>query len=376
MAENPSRSLHKVSEIYDRIAFAGVGKYNEFDQLRVAGVHHADIKGYQFSREDVDARSLANLYAQYLGKVFTHEMKPLEVEILVAEVGADGERGPAVPHRLRRDGRRRGPLHRPRRGDRDHHRVGFGRRSYRRRFGTSTPRSAGGSSPPWPARTGDLRRPPSLEVAVLARSGGRRAFRRLGSGELAERMAGGRRSGLPPGSAPTTPPADADVRRRHAGPLSPPASGGIRPFGEAEFPGVVLEQRLDLVGQQQLARLRRPGPPTTSTCHRPREGVEHRRLPRSWVTMPSAAEAGGRTTRPAHVDPAPCARWTIARHGQRAEAEHQRGRPTEMSAGGAAGSVRDSPSARSRRKEGHGHGASSGSRTSTGSPARCAASAG
>jgi proteasome alpha subunit len=87
-SENSSRSLHKVSEIYDRIAFAGVGKYNEFDQLRRSGVQHADIKGYQFSREDVDARSLANVYAQYMGNVFTHEMKPLEVEILVAEVGA------------------------------------------------------------------------------------------------------------------------------------------------------------------------------------------------------------------------------------------------------------------------------------------------
>lgn len=87
-AENSSRSLHKVSEIYDRIAFAGVGKYNEFDQLRVSGVQAADLKGYQFAREDVDARSLANLYARYMGNVFTHEMKPLEVEILVVEVGA------------------------------------------------------------------------------------------------------------------------------------------------------------------------------------------------------------------------------------------------------------------------------------------------
>ena len=88
-AENPSSTLRKVSEIYDRIAFAGVGKYNEFDQLRIAGVRHADLKGYNFSREDVDARSLANAYAQILGQVFTHEMKPMEVEILVAEVGAD-----------------------------------------------------------------------------------------------------------------------------------------------------------------------------------------------------------------------------------------------------------------------------------------------
>jgi proteasome alpha subunit len=87
VAENHSRTLHKVSEIYDRIAFAGVGKYNEFDQLRIAGVRAADMRGYNYSREDVDARSLANSYAQMLGQVFTHEMKPLEVEILVAEVG-------------------------------------------------------------------------------------------------------------------------------------------------------------------------------------------------------------------------------------------------------------------------------------------------
>jgi proteasome alpha subunit len=86
-AENPSNTLRKISEIYDRIAFAGVGKYNEFDQLRVAGVRAADLKGDQYSRDDVDARGLANQYAQILGQVFTHEMKPMEVEILVAEVG-------------------------------------------------------------------------------------------------------------------------------------------------------------------------------------------------------------------------------------------------------------------------------------------------
>src|SRR4051812_11024774 len=91
-AENPSSTLRKVSEIYDRIAFAGVGKYNEFDQLRIAGVRAADLKGYTYSREDVDARSLANAYAQILGQIFTHEMKPMEVEILVAEIGADPER--------------------------------------------------------------------------------------------------------------------------------------------------------------------------------------------------------------------------------------------------------------------------------------------
>ena len=89
VAENASETLRKVSEIYDRIAFAGVGKYNEFDQLRVAGVRAADLKGFQYSRDDVDARSLANSYAQMLGTIFTHEMKPMEVEILVAEVGLE-----------------------------------------------------------------------------------------------------------------------------------------------------------------------------------------------------------------------------------------------------------------------------------------------
>jgi proteasome alpha subunit len=91
-AENTSNTLRKISEIYDRIAFAGVGRYSEFDQLRVAGVRHADMKGYAFSREDVDAQSLANAYAQMLNHTFTHEMKPMEVEILVAEIGEERSR--------------------------------------------------------------------------------------------------------------------------------------------------------------------------------------------------------------------------------------------------------------------------------------------
>jgi proteasome alpha subunit len=91
VAENPSRTLFKISEIYDRIAFAGVGKYNEFEMLKIAGVRHADLKGFNYSREDVTARSLANAYAQTLGQVFTHEMKPYEVEILVAQVGDQPE---------------------------------------------------------------------------------------------------------------------------------------------------------------------------------------------------------------------------------------------------------------------------------------------
>lgn len=87
VAENPSKSLSKIGEIYDRVAFAGVGKFSEFDQLRKVGVRYADTRGYAYSRDDVRAKALANAYSQVIGEVFTREMKPLEVEIVVAEVG-------------------------------------------------------------------------------------------------------------------------------------------------------------------------------------------------------------------------------------------------------------------------------------------------
>jgi proteasome alpha subunit len=88
--ENASRSLHKTSEIYDRIGFAAVGKYNEFEALRVAGIRMADVKGYQYAREDVTAKALANAYSQALGASFMGDTKPYEVELLIAEVGHGG----------------------------------------------------------------------------------------------------------------------------------------------------------------------------------------------------------------------------------------------------------------------------------------------
>lgn len=92
VAENPSRALHKVSEIYDRIAFAAVGKYNEFENLRIGGVRYADLRGYTYDRGDVTARGLANVYAQTLGTIFSSAgEKPYEVELIVAEVGAGPE---------------------------------------------------------------------------------------------------------------------------------------------------------------------------------------------------------------------------------------------------------------------------------------------
>lgn len=90
VAENASATLRKISEIYDRIAFGGVGRYSEFDTLRIAGLRLAELTGYQYSRADVEARSLANQYAQLLGHTFTHEMKPMEVEIVVAELAPMG----------------------------------------------------------------------------------------------------------------------------------------------------------------------------------------------------------------------------------------------------------------------------------------------
>lgn len=183
-AENPSATLRKISEIYDRIAFAGVGKYNEFDQLRIAGVRHADLKGYQYSREDVEARSLANQYAQILGQIFTHEMKPLEVEILVAEVGADPA-GDRLFHILY-DGTVM---------DEDRFTVLGGEAdaietrlaeafrsamSLRDALRAAVAALAGGD------RTLSAA---DLEAAVLARTNGRRAFRRLGDAEIGELLA-------------------------------------------------------------------------------------------------------------------------------------------------------------------------------------------
>ena len=91
IAENPSSTLHKVSELYDRIGFAAVGRYSEFESLRVAGVRLADVRGYSYNRRDVTGRVIANAYAQTLGAIFTEQTKPYEVELCVAEVGDSAE---------------------------------------------------------------------------------------------------------------------------------------------------------------------------------------------------------------------------------------------------------------------------------------------
>ena len=186
-SENPSRSLHKVSEIYDRIAFAGVGKYNEFDQLRVSGVQHADIKGYQFSREDVDARSLANLYARYMGNVFTHEMKPLEVEILVAEVGA--QLGQDQIFHILYDGTVVDEERFTALGGEAEAITGRLAQAYRADWPLAEALTASVNALRGPDRP---LTPHELEVAVLDRGNGRRAFRRVLEAEVTELVSGER----------------------------------------------------------------------------------------------------------------------------------------------------------------------------------------
>jgi proteasome alpha subunit len=178
-AENPSAVQHKISEIYDRIAFAGVGKFSEFDSLRRQGIQFADVRGYQYSREDVDARSLANAYAQVLTQVFTHDIKPLEVEILVAEVGVAPEEDQLF--RILFDGT---PV------DEDHFTVLGGeaepitervKEAYAPTMTLGDGLKGAVKALAGPDRTlvGS-----DLEVAVLARSNGRRAFRRIVGDEL------------------------------------------------------------------------------------------------------------------------------------------------------------------------------------------------
>ncbi|MGW0158897.1 proteasome subunit alpha [Mycobacterium sp. NPDC003323] len=104
VAENPSRSLQKISELYDRVGFAAVGRFNEFDKLRVAGIQFADTRGYAYDRRDVTGRQLANVYAQALGTIFTEQAKPFEVELCVAEVAHYGESKAPELYRITYDG--------------------------------------------------------------------------------------------------------------------------------------------------------------------------------------------------------------------------------------------------------------------------------
>jgi proteasome alpha subunit len=185
-AENSSSTLRKVSEIYDRIAFAGAGKYNEYDRLRIAGVRHADLKGYSFSREDVDAQSLANAYAQMLGDVFTHEVKPMEVEIVVAELGSDAD-GDRLFHILY-DGTVVDEQGYTVLGGESETIIERVKASYEPGQSLDAALRSAVAAMAGPDRQ---LAPGELEVAVLSRGNGRRAFRRLTDADVAEALGGG-----------------------------------------------------------------------------------------------------------------------------------------------------------------------------------------
>jgi proteasome alpha subunit len=187
VAENPSATLHKISEIYDRIAYAAVGKYSEFEDLRISGIRLADIRGYSYGREDVSAKALANAYSQALSAIFTQQMKPYEVELLVAEVGERPDEN-EIFHLLF-DGSVTD----------EQGFVGIGGSSEE-----LTQHLRDDFQPDWDLATGvgaavralgnggERQIPPEdLEVAVLDRTRrSRRAFRRLGDGEVAGILGG------------------------------------------------------------------------------------------------------------------------------------------------------------------------------------------
>jgi proteasome alpha subunit len=189
VAENPSRSLQKISELYDRVGFAAVGRFNEFDNLRRGGIQFADTKGYAYDRRDVTGRQLANVYAQTLGTIFTEQAKPYEVELCVAEVAHYGETKAPELYRITYDGSIADEPHFVVMGGTTEPIIAALKESYSEnaalgdavriavealRAGISS--TAGSATPPAEPR---VLGPATLEVAVLDAKRPRRAFRRI-----------------------------------------------------------------------------------------------------------------------------------------------------------------------------------------------------
>jgi proteasome alpha subunit len=185
LAENPSSTLHKISEIYDRIAFAGVGKYSEFEDLRISGVRLADLRGYSYGREDVTAKTLANAYSQALSTIFTTQMKPYEVEILVGQVGERPEENELF--HILFDGSVADEQGYVGIGGRADELMDHLKEAYRPGLSMEDAvRMAARALSETEQRTMDA---PNIEAAVLDRTRGRRKFRRLTDAETQEIVA-------------------------------------------------------------------------------------------------------------------------------------------------------------------------------------------
>lgn len=177
LAETTSTTLRKISEMYDRIAFAGVGKYNEFETLRKAGIRQADLMGYLYSRDDVTAMGLATAFSQTLGMIFTRDPKPFEVEVLITELAEDGQ------HRLFRityDGTLYDERNYVAIGGKAEELTAALGEVWREGLSLKEAFDAGVSA----FRTAEGRDPEGWEVAILDTANGRRAFRRIDPSEL------------------------------------------------------------------------------------------------------------------------------------------------------------------------------------------------
>jgi proteasome alpha subunit len=225
MAPNTSSALHKISEIYDRIGFAAVGRYPEFETLRKAGITYADVAGYQFDRRDVTARGIAIYYAQNLGTIFTESLKPFEVEIVVAEVGTRPEADQI--YRITFDGS----------VNDEPGFVAFGGQAdqvsavLKERYsaGMSLTEAFGAALAALTA-TGNGERTElaatQLEVAILDRAREHRAFRRIRAARLEELIAESRSADAKSAPEPEAP----------AGESAPPAGGSAPSAGESAPP--------------------------------------------------------------------------------------------------------------------------------------------
>jgi proteasome alpha subunit len=234
VAENVSSALHKVAEIYDRIAFAAVGRYNEFENLRMAGVRLADTRGYLYNRRDVTGRGLANAYAQTLGAIFSDQLKPMEVEICVAEVGDRPERDQL--YRITYEGSvgdEPGFVAMGGQADsisakvREGHSTDLDLRAALK-LAVSALRRTGGDG-------GQDRTVPSdqLEVALLDRRRPKRAFRRITGARLEDLLADEEPAGGVNGSAATDDASTANGQGDAAAPPEAPEDGGGSGAGES-----------------------------------------------------------------------------------------------------------------------------------------------
>jgi proteasome alpha subunit len=182
VAENPSRSLYKISELYDRIGFAAVGRFNEFNNLRRGGIQFADTQGYAYDRRDVTGRQLANVYAQTLGTIFTEQPKPYEVELCVAEVAHYGETKPPELYRITYDGSINDEPHFVVMGGTTEPIAAKLNESYKEKLSLAEAAKIAVDALKAGASDGSEQRklsPSTLEVAILDANRPRRAFRRI-----------------------------------------------------------------------------------------------------------------------------------------------------------------------------------------------------